>query len=410
VVYPIHRRRKTAYFKYVNTPELPDLLCFCHLRWDFVFQRPQHLMTRFADERRVFVIEEPIFGDDKPSLAARQADDGVCVLTPHLPPSSRNTQHETPAIARLLDSYLAANRIQRYVSWYYSAMFLPQSRHLTPEAIVYDCMDELSAFKNADPRLTELESELLRSADLVFTGGASLFRAKKSRHPHTYLFPSSVDSMHFAKARNAQPAPADAPPAKRPVIGFSGVIDERMNLDMVDGIAAARPDWTVQLIGPVVKIDTESLPRRPNIQYLGQKPYALLPEYIAHWDVAILPFAHNDSTRFISPTKTPEYLAAGRPVVSTSIHDVVSTYAKHDVIHFADDVDGFVAAIERALAEDSDARNEKVDRLLSQSSWASTWRRMSELISDVLERKHPGPSRPVRPMLLAKPASASGTL
>lgn len=390
---------------------LPDLLCFCHLRWDFVFQRPQHLMTRFAQERRVFFVEEPVQSPDSTSsLQTRWTDERVCVLTPALSAAVRNGQNEHLVIAKLLDVFLSANHVHEHVSWYYSPMFLSQSRHLLPAVVVYDCMDELSAFMYADPRLVEAECELLRRADLVFTGGESLFRSKKTRHPHTFLFPSSVDAMHFAKARTMQPKPADAAKRSGPVIGFSGVIDERMNLGLIGGIAATRPNWQLEMIGPVVKVDPRDLPRRPNIHYLGQKSYASLPQYIAHWDVAILPFAHNDSTRFISPTKTPEYLAAGRPVVSTSIRDVVNTYAKLDLIHFADDVDGFVSAIERALAEDSHARNEKVDRLLSQSSWASTWRRMSELISDAVERKHPSPSRVVRPALLAKPARAGGTL
>ncbi|HEY9674353.1 MAG TPA: glycosyltransferase family 1 protein, partial [Waterburya sp.] len=319
-----------------STPlkDAPDLVCLSHLRWNFVFQRPQHLLTRFAQGRRVFFIEEPIFSADSPvspqtsgqtgavgQLDVTRHESGVWVVVPHLPEGLS----EEAAIAAqqvLLNALFAEHEISKYICWYYTPMARAFTRHLEPMAVVYDCMDELSAFKGASPLLREREAELFSRADLVFTGGQSLYEAKRDQHENVYAFPSSVEVPHFAQARTLTEDPADQANIPHPRLGFYGVIDERMDLELLEGIAEARPDWHLVMIGPVVKIDPASLPRRENIHYLGGKDYKQLPAYLAGWDLAMLPFARNSSTRFISPTKTPEYLAAGKPVVSTSIRDV----------------------------------------------------------------------------------------
>nr|WP_277876454.1 glycosyltransferase [Trichocoleus sp. FACHB-40] len=250
-------------------------------------------------------------------------------------------------------------------------------------------MDELSAFKGAPPALKDLEAELFSRADLVFTGGQSIYESKRNQHPNVYAFPSSIDKAHFAQCRdverNATQEPADQVDIPHPRLGFFGVIDERMDIDLLGSIAEARPNWHLVIIGPVVKIDPEVLPRHPNIHYLGGKSYQELPAYIAGWDVALLPFAHNESTRFISPTKTPEYLAAGKPVVSTSIRDVVRPYGDMGLVHIADTVPDFVAAVETALnqSQDSEWLN-KVDEFLADNSWDSTWGRMMQLVEGVI--------------------------
>lgn len=361
-----------------------DLVCLSHLRWDFVFQRPQHLLRRAARERRVFFFEEPRYAAGAPRLDESDravGPDGarVHVAVPILPEGMSEAERDAAA-RELLDGMLGARSADDYVLWYYTPMALAFTRHLRPLSIVYDCMDELSAFRGAPSGLPAREAELFRRASVVFTGGQSLYEAKRRLHPNIHPFPSSVDKDHFAAARRGGPDPADQASIPGPRVGYFGVIDERMDMDLLVGVADARPDLSLVMLGPVVKIDETSLPRRPNIHWLGSKAYADLPAYIAGWDVAMLPFARNESTRFISPTKTPEYLAAGRPVVSTSIRDVVRPYGEEGLAHIADTPGEFVAAIDAALAEDPIDRDNKALAALARMSWDETWSRMSQLI------------------------------
>ena len=358
-----------------------DLICLSHLRWNFVFQRPQQLMTRCAKERRVFFFEEPIF-DAAFSELRIVRDQGVYVCEPHLPRDLPRAA-VIAELRRLLFELQAKWKVDNPVMWYYTPMALDFSRDLKSSSIVFDCMDELSAFHDAPPELLRLEAELLTRADLVFTGGQSLYEAKRERHRRVYAFPSSVDVPHFSSARHAKTDPQDQSALPHPRLGFFGVVDERMDLPLVDAIASARPHWQLIILGPCVKIDPATLPRRPNIHYLGMKKYEELPAYLSGWDVALLPFARNDSTKFISPTKTPEYLAAGRPVVSTSVRDVVRPYGDEALVHIADEPAEFIRAIELALAPPQPGWRERVDRMLSEMSWDRTWDQMSALIEGV---------------------------
>ncbi|WAS90728.1 glycosyltransferase family 1 protein [Nannocystis punicea] len=357
-----------------------DLVCLSHLRWDFVYQRPQHLLSRCARARRVFFVEEPVRGDSVPRLECSRRDCGVTVVVPHLPGDLDDD--ETEMLLRcLVDDLLADQRLTHYVLWYYTPMALGFTGHLAPLATVYDCMDELSAFWGAPRALCERERDLLRTADLVFTGGRSLYEAKRALRPGAHLFPSSIDVPHFRRARARQSEPPDQAALGRPRLGYFGVIDERIDLDLLAAAADLRPDFTFVMVGPVAKIDPAALPCRPNIHYLGQKPYAELPAYIAGWDVALMPFARNESTRFISPTKTPEYLASGRPVVATSIRDVVDPYGREGLVAIADTPADFVAAALRALQPSRRAEwLQQVDAFLARGSWDRTWAQMESLI------------------------------
>ena len=363
------------------------LLCFSHLRWQFVFQRPQHLMSRFARQRRTIFWEEPeaALAGSEPALGVRTcAETGVVVVTPSLPEDMTEEQRE-PALKDLLDGFLAAEK-GPFIRWYYTPMMLPFSRQVESVCTIYDCMDELANFRFAPPRLLPLEQELLDSADLVFTGGFSLYEAKKSRHPAVHPFPSSVDRAHFAQARGELEEPVDQKLSSRPRFGFYGVVDERMDLELIARVADAHPDWSLIIVGPVVKIDTAELPVRANIHYLGGKKYEELPAYLGGWDVALMPFAINDSTKFISPTKTPEYLAGGRPVVSTPITDVIRHYGDLDGVFIAGRPEDFVAACEQALALSREGEwLSQVDLKLANLSWDITFARMSGLIAETIE-------------------------
>jgi glycosyltransferase involved in cell wall biosynthesis len=372
------------------------LLCLSHLRWNFVYQRPQHLLTRAADDHAVYFLEEPVFkADVAPHLDVHPTPDGVTVVVPVLPeglPASSTSR----AQRTLLDQLLAEIRPKHLTAWYYTPAALAFSRHIETHLCVYDNMDELSAFRGASPRLLTYERELLRRADLVFTGGHSLFEAKRGRHHAIHAFPSSVDTAHFARARNASraemPEQADLP---RPRIGFFGVIDERMDLALVEAIAEREPSWSIVMIGPVVKIDPDTLPRRPNIHWIGSKAYRDLPAYLAGWDVGIMPFALNEATRFISPTKTPEFLAAGVPVVSTPIADVVRPYGERGLVEIAATAEAFVSSIHATLARSREGASHEAwlreaDTLLASMSWDKTWAEMQALMRTARQRPaHP---------------------
>lgn len=364
-----------------------DLVVLSHLRWDFVYQRPQHLLSRCAKQRRVFFIEEPIFGAGPMKLGVSQREDNLYVVVPHLPEGLMSEIAVEAIQQALLERLFNEQEIKEYALWYYTPMALGWTRHLKPLATIYDCMDELSAFKHAPRALREREAELFARADLVFTGGQSLYEAKRTQHPNVYAFPSSIDRAHFAAARTITNDPADQAGIPHPRIGFFGVLDERLDIELLDGVAAARADWQIVMIGPVVKIDEADLPRRPNIHYLGGKAYKELPAYIAGWDVAALFFARNESTRFISPTKTPEYLAAGKPVISTSIRDVVRPYGEQQLIRIADTAAEFVRAAEDLMNMQAQERAhwlKRVDEFLAQTSWDKTWGAMAELIGEVV--------------------------
>ncbi|HUS01604.1 MAG TPA: glycosyltransferase family 1 protein [Chitinophagaceae bacterium] len=362
-----------------------DLICFSHLRWNFVYQRPQHLMSRFARQNRVFLIEEPIYHEHTHLELERKGN--LTVVIPHL----QHGLSEDDAVneqVRLLKELFEQENVTSYLFWYYTPMAMAIGNSFSPKFIIYDCMDELSLFKNAPAILAEREKELFEKADLVFTGGHNLYEAKKSCHHNIYPFPSSIDKEHFAQSRVITADPEDQAHVPHPRFGFYGVIDERFDIDLIKEVAERKPDWHFVIIGPVVKIDPEILPKLDNIHYIGGRNYDELPKYLGGWDVAIIPFLRNDSTKYISPTKTPEYLAGGKPVISTSIIDVVNPYGVNGLVHIADTADEFIAAADIELnREDRDKWLEKIDTFLSQNSWDKTWDKMMQHITDSIKAK-----------------------
>ncbi|MES2827903.1 MAG: glycosyltransferase [Bacteroidota bacterium] len=364
-----------------NSKKLPaNLICLSHLRWDFVYQRPQHLLSRFAKDTRVYFYEEPVFDAENGSyLSISDRDGKLKVVVPHLQPGL-NEEEIVNAQTQIFDEFIATVNLAETLFWYYTPMALKFTDKHTPLVTCYDCMDELSAFWFAHSEIVTLEKQLLAKADVVFTGGQTLYEAKKQYHGNIFACPSSIDKKHFATAKTIAEAP-DQVAINGPKIGFYGVIDERFDYQLIEEIATMRPDWQLVLIGPIVKIDQNLLPKNPNIHYIGQRSYKELPSYLAGWDVAILPFLLNDSTKFISPTKTPEYLASNTPVVSTPIRDVINPYGIQKLVHIASDSDEFIAAIETELAvEDRTDWERRTTEFLKDISWDKTYSKMAEQI------------------------------
>lgn len=371
---------------------MTTLIVFSHLRWDFVFQRPQHLLTRLAKEHRVLYVEEPVFDADRAFLEPSEAAQNITVLRPHTTLAQPGfTDDQLQAMAPLVRQYLESEVQGDVVAWFYTPLALPLLCEVGARAVIYDCMDELAAFKGAASQMRQREAELLQAADLVLTGGPSLYAAKRDLHHNVHCLPSAVDAQHFRPDR-ASPN-ADVRLQSRqlqqhipaPRIGFFGVIDERIDLGLIAALAALQPDWHLVMVGPVVKIDPAALPQAPNIHWLGSQPYAKLPMLVADWDVCILPFALNEHTRFISPTKTLEYLAAEKPCVSTPVIDVVEMYG--DVVAIASTAEDFVAACTALLGETPADRNKRLAlaaACVARHSWSEAARKVRSLMAQVL--------------------------
>lgn len=391
-----------------------DVVCVSHLWWDWVWQRPQQLLSRLAGRYRVFWAEEPRIAvgppgdrfkvsDPLPDLrvarlvsrgdlaefrrrhAARLAEIGAPDFQPGADVREAGLGFASALEGRLereVRAAIGAWRRGPLVLWLYTPAAVPFIDLLQPDLVVYDVMDDLAGFAFASPRLAAQERELFARADLVFTGGPSLYEARRDRHPDIHLFPSGVDRAHFARALEPDlPLPAPVRDLPRPIVGFFGVIDERLDLDLLAAVAAARPAWSWLLIGPVLKIEERALPRLPNLHYLGKRDYADLPAYLKAFDVAMLPFARNEATRAISPTKTLEYMAAHTPIVSTPIPDVVALYGA--VVRIGADPAGFIAAVEGALAEEGGERAGRTARerdLLGRHEWDGIAAEMAGLI------------------------------
>lgn len=389
---------------------MTPLIVFSHLRWDFVYQRPQQLMSRLAAGRAVLFVEEPVPGADRLRLERYSPCAGVEVLRMHVPGRATGFADEhIDGMRVMLAQHLVDRGIDEYLLWFYTPMALPLARGMAPRGSVYDCMDELSAFDFAPPALIAREEALFGMVDLVFTGGRSLYESKRARHPHVHCFPSSVDHAHFGR-RGVAGHPDQAAIAG-PRLGYYGVIDERLDLALVAALADAHPQWQIVMVGPVAKLDPDRLPRRANLHWMGQRRYDELPAFLAGWDVCLMPFALNASTRFISPTKTLEYLAAGKPVVSTAVRDVAQQYAA--VVPIAAAAEEFVAACESVLArtpQEQAAFQAEAAAVVAATSWDLTSGAMH-----VLLERFDGPTfaRPARPQWLpaftaaaaAKPAA-----
>lgn len=355
-----------------------DLIVFSHLRWTWVWQRPQHLITRIGRGRRTWFVEEPVpTVVDEPVLRHEQVG-AVTRVWLDVPAAGRHVGFEDDVLrhyGRPLAALVAlAGGLDERIVWMYSPLPLAQAIDLDPDVLVYDVMDDLASFKSAPAHLVDRHQAALRTADVVFAGGRSLHDGVVRRRPDAHLFPSGVEPEHYAAAR------AHRQPRATPVAGYVGVIDERIDLALIAGLAAALPDWEIQMVGPVAKIDPADLPTLANVRYLGPQAYERLPEIMGGFDVALMPFALNEATRSISPTKTLEYLAAGLPVVSTPVPDVVASYPT--VVDIQPDAVCFADACRRVLAHDLQDRDRKLRPLL----YANHWDRIAEQMETIISR------------------------
>jgi glycosyltransferase involved in cell wall biosynthesis len=368
------------------------LLCFSHLRWDFVHQRPQHILTHASKQQQLIYFEEPVYEEIRcPSMRVNNRSAMITIVTPVLPAGISATKADAIQ-RRFVNQIVNSTPHDRLTIWYYTPMALRFSDHIACDVCVYDCMDELSAFKNAPAELQQMEKALFQRADVVFTGGQSLYEAKRSLHKSIFPFPSSIDVAHFHKAREPGDDPVDQADIPHPRVGFFGVIDERLDVEMIAQAAAAMPEVHFVMLGPVVKIDPLSLPRASNLHWLGAKSYADLPRYLRHWSAGWMPFALNEATRYISPTKTPEFLAAGLPVASTAIVDVVRTYGAEGLVDIVD-ADDIETKLRSLLSRPRNFLLKEVDAYLANMSWERTWDAMAAHIQRAYAMKSIVPLR-----------------
>jgi glycosyltransferase involved in cell wall biosynthesis len=363
----------------MTVAEQPDLVVLSHLRWDWVWQRPQHLISRLARGRRVLFVEEPVAADVHAPVLRVRPDGPVTRLWLDVPRDAGTPpeyggaggDHYAEAIAAVLEG-------RAHDVWLYTPTALRIAEALRPRLLVYDVMDDLSSFADATPEMKTLARRALALADVAFAGGRSLHRSAAEARPGrpTHLFPSGVECAHYARSRLLRRA------HERPVAGYVGVIDERLDLPLVGELAACLPDWEIHMVGPTTKIDPSTLPRPANVRYLGQQPYDALPEVMADFDVALMPFALNEATRSISPTKTLEYLAAGLPVVSTRVPDVVADWSS--VVHLAEDGRSFASACREVIAHSAAERDRLLAPLRARYEWDTIAAEMTELLHERL--------------------------
>lgn len=387
----------------MTSSQSPAIVCLSHLGWDYVWQRPQHILSRLAQHYPVLYVRDPLLNPacDRGPHLERVAEHGNVTAWQVVYP-------ETPEVMErwreLYVHFLKELLIQQgwalaegdalastrpIILWFYTPTPWYVVDHLPAQLVVYDVMDELANFKGGGQDLREREQLLLTRCDLVFAGGRSLYEARKQRHAHVHLFPSGVDAQHFAEALH--PATETAPELAhlpRPVLGYYGVIDERLDLRLIKELAGYRPDWSVVLVGPVTKLEPEQLPVAPNLRYVGQQPYSRLPRFLKGFDVCLMPFALNEATRYISPTKALEYMAAHKPIISTPVPDVVANWA--GAVQIAADIEQFIDAANKALDETAEARAERLslqENLVALHSWDQIASEMGRLIEDALIRR-----------------------
>ncbi|HKP92663.1 MAG TPA: glycosyltransferase [Chthoniobacterales bacterium] len=381
---PVHTTKTDPY----------PIIVHSHLGWDWVWQRPQQFLSRFSKRHPILFIEAP-YPSAKASVARatlREISDypNIIVLQMEMPAARWNDGAWVDKKRRqLVQSVLAGplgKRFESPVQWFYDPMAVTAfAGHLNERAIVYDCMDELSLFRGSPPELVRRERELLAVADVVFAGGPKIWRAKREFNKNCFSFGCGVDAKHFARARNPElPVPQDIADRPHPVYGYVGVVDERIDYDLLAALAD-HGDGSVVIVGPSTKVDPATFPQRPNLYWLGGRDYSELPAYAKGFDVCLMPFAINDATAFINPTKALEYMGTGRPIVSTAIDDVVDQFS--EVVAIARDHTDFILKARASAARPDERRIRRGLALVRRNSWESIVRQLEQHIAETLASK-----------------------
>lgn len=371
------------------------IIVHCHLRWEGVWQRPQQFLSRLSQRHKVLFVEGPILHDNQetPTFELLPVPDypNVTVMRTHFPSSRFHDGAWVDAERlRLLKDAMDGSLRGQYeqaVQWFYDPMAAPVFiGKMNERAVVYDCMDELSQFKFAPPELVNRERTLLAGADVVFAGGRKLWLSKSRHNDNAHFYGCGVDVAHFAKARaNETEIPADIARIKKPILGYFGVVDERIDYELLTKLAEANPDWSVVMVGPVVKVDPKALPQRPNLHWMGRREYAQLPNYTKAFDICMMPFALNEATEFINPTKALEYMATGRPIISTAVPDVVSNFS--EAVSIAISRECFIEMCHRALANPDAEAIQRGLEMANNNQWDAIVAKLEGHIEDVLKKR-----------------------
>jgi glycosyltransferase involved in cell wall biosynthesis len=366
------------------------IIALCHLSWNWVWQRPQQFLSRLAKTHPILFVET--YCSDTPTgfirLHSPEGHPNVTVCETHLPASrwsdGRFIDRERRRLLRNTLANELAGRFDDAILWFNDPMAVTAfAGYLDESLIVYDCMDELSQFKGAPPALIEREYELLEVADVVFCGGRKMRDKRVRINPNSHFYGTGVDCRHFGSARSPSLAVDSAIAALRgPVLGYFGVVDERIDYELLAALADADPTWHVVMVGPTAKVDPAQFPRRSNLHFLGGRPYAQLPAITKGFSVCLMPFALNEATEYINPTKALEYMAAGRPVVSTALDEVKSNFKT--VARIAGSHREFIAMCRREVDSPSQTRIERGLSLASENTWEAIVAKMERHVADAL--------------------------
>lgn len=389
------------------SPVSYPIIVHCHLRWDFVWQRPQQFHSRLSQRHPVLFVEGPLVDSDRtpPHFTLRSCAEfpNVTIMQTHFSEAdwARGGEFVDAARRELLDEALRGplkGQFERAVQWFYDPMAVES--HLGQHgciATVYDCMDELSQFKFAPPELVARENRLLKAADVVFAGGRKMAQSKARFNANVHFYGCGVDVAHFGKARaQSTQIPADIADLSGPITGYFGVVDERLDLDLIAQLADARPDWNVAMIGPTAKISPEDLPQRPNLHWLGGRDYAQLPAYTRAFDVCLMPFALNEATEYINPTKALEYMATATPIVSTAVPDVCSNFAS--VVKIAACPAEFVAMCREQVARPDEMAIERGLKMANENTWDAIVAKMENQLDRVIRQREEPVTNPRLPV------------
>ncbi len=362
----------------LKKPDDLSVIVHCHLRWDFVWQRPQQIFSRLAAHHPIAFVEEPMWQEGERRLDVSEPFTNVARIIPVLSASQKKDDSDIqfaavlPLLRRGLTEHpLLRGRFTSPIQWFYSPLTAPSFLDgFDAVGTVYDCMDELAQFRFAPPALREREQLLISRSDVVFTGGYQLFQSKSRYHNNVHFYGCGVDAEHYRKARLAETElPNEVVNLPKPIFGYFGVIDERLDYALLTQLAREMPHASIVMVGPFAKVEKQSLPNLPNIHWLGQRSYADLPALVKSFNVCLMPFALNEATQYVNPTKTLEYMAAGKPVVSTAVPDVLHHFTP--IVDVALTADEFVTAVRRAaFSPRADLIEQGIERA-NRASWDS---------------------------------------